>query len=107
MRPGDKAWLVLAGGILVWDMIAPPGELLSEAADRYLETHPILTRAVIAVVALHLANILPPRIDPVHQCFIAARLARDTIARRETSWRLPMSLPPRPKHLSMRAALHR
>lgn len=64
VRPGDAAWITLAAVVAVYEAIGP--ELLSEAVDRYIERHPILTRAVIAVTALHLANLLPPAIDPYH-----------------------------------------
>jgi hypothetical protein len=39
--------------------------MLSEACDRYLKSHPVLTTAVVAAVALHLVNALPPFVDPL------------------------------------------
>jgi len=75
LRPGDTAWLALAAGVVAWEIAG--AELLSEAVDRYLEAHPWLTRAVIAIVALHLANLLPERLDPLHQIAVAARRGVD------------------------------
>lgn len=65
LRPSDGAWLTLAGGVLVWDTCCPPGEMLSEGVDRYMVRHPWLTRAVVALVALHLCNHLPKSTDPI------------------------------------------
>lgn len=55
------------GAILAYEMVAPPGELLSEGADRSLSRYPILTRVAIGVTALHLANLLPEKYDPLHR----------------------------------------
>lgn len=63
MRPADRAWLALAGGVVAWDFFAPDEETLSEGVDRYLERHPWLTRAVIMTVARHLVNELG--LDPL------------------------------------------
>lgn len=62
-----RAWGALALGILVYELAAPRGELMSEGADKALESHPLLTYATIGTVACHLANILPEWIDPIHQ----------------------------------------
>lgn len=74
MRPADKAWLVLAAGIIAYDLFAPEGETLSEAADRYLLAKPWLTRLAIFTVAHHLANELNP--DPLHMAFVLVRRLR-------------------------------
>ena len=73
MKPADVAWLTLAAGIVVYEIAAPPGELLSEGVDRYLVRRPWLTRAVVAVVAAHLLNLIPDRLDPIHQAAVRAR----------------------------------
>ena len=65
-RPSLAMWAGVVGGILTYEVVAPENELLSEAADRAIEAHPILTRLAIFLVALHLANLLPTRIDPFH-----------------------------------------
>ena len=67
MRHGDSAWLCLAVGVAVYEAFCPPGELLSEAADRYRERHTILTDALIVYVAAHLLRRWPTRFDPLHQ----------------------------------------
>lgn len=59
-----RAWVVMGLGILAYEMAAPPGQLLSEGADRSLTKYPWLTRAAIGVTALHLANALPEQVDP-------------------------------------------
>lgn len=73
MRAADRAWLVLAAGVVVYEMAAEDGELLSEGADRYMQHHPWLTRTVVAALALHIANAVPCRIDPIHQLFAVKR----------------------------------
>jgi hypothetical protein len=64
LHTAEIAWLALGAAVLAWELSAPENHLLSEGADRALKRAPILTRAAIAITALHLANALPPRIDP-------------------------------------------
>lgn len=64
---GDRAWIGLLGSVAVYEACAPPKQLLSESMDRMIAKHPIATRAVIGYTALHLANLLPPKIDIFHQ----------------------------------------
>ena len=59
-----QAWGVLAAGVAAYEIACQEGELLSEGVDDWLAVRPILTRTVIAVVALHLGNAIPPRLDP-------------------------------------------
>jgi hypothetical protein len=40
-------------------------EMLSEACDRYLVRHPVLTHLAVGIVALHLLNRLPVWLDPL------------------------------------------
>lgn len=63
---GSQAWLVIAGFVFAHDLTCPKGQLLSEAVDRGLEKHPVLTTAAIAVTAAHLLNRLPIQLDPFH-----------------------------------------
>lgn len=70
---GRHAWTALAAAIAAYEILAQDGELLSEEVDRWIDAHPHLTRATIAIIALHLANLLPPAIDPIHQ---ATRIRR-------------------------------
>lgn len=69
MRAGDRAWLTLAAGIIVYELSAEDGELLSESADRAMLRHPWIVRAAALMLACHVANITPARVDPVHWLF--------------------------------------
>lgn len=72
MRPSDRAWLTLAAGVLAWDVLCPPDEMLSEASARYTAAHRILWPAVIVYTAGHLMHVWPARFDLFA---LAARLA--------------------------------
>lgn len=67
MRPSTEAWLAVGAGVLAYDLLCPSGETLSEACDRAIETHPVLTLGLIGATALHLANAIPQRFDPFAQ----------------------------------------
>lgn len=74
---GRAAWGVMAAGIVFYEVACNDDQLLSIIVDGWLVSHPILTRAVIASVSLHLANGLPAPIDPLHLTFLGGRkLAR-------------------------------
>jgi hypothetical protein len=60
-----QAWGVIAASVLAYELACNEGELLSEGVDDWVATKPILTRAVIAALALHLGNAVPTRFDPV------------------------------------------
>lgn len=69
MRPSEKAWLALGGAVLVYEVLAGEGELLSEAFDRFLDRHPVLVWVGTVITAAHLLNILDAhpalrRVDP-------------------------------------------
>lgn len=66
-NPSTVAWGVLLGGVACYDLLAPAGHTLSEACDRSLEKHPVMTLGAIAITAGHLANIIPERFDPIHR----------------------------------------
>ena len=74
MKHGDAAWAALGLAVLVYELSAPPGQLLSEAVDKYRDRHPILTNTVIVFLAGHLLRVWPRPIDPLHQ--IAIRKTR-------------------------------
>jgi hypothetical protein len=76
MRPSDKAWIALGIGVGVYEVAAGDGELLSEAADRYMLSHPWLTRAAVAAIALHLCNAFPEQFDIIHRLLKAKHLLR-------------------------------
>jgi len=68
-----QAWGVIAAGVLAYELACNEGELLSEGVDDWVATKPILTRAVIAALALHLGNAVPTRFDPVSMGFHGIR----------------------------------
>lgn len=66
-RLADRGWVVIAVYVAAHNIRAAGrgDEMLSEAVDRYLVRRPVLTYVVVAAVALHLLNKLPPFIDPL------------------------------------------
>jgi hypothetical protein len=68
-----QAWGVLAAGVLAYELVCKEGELLSEGVDDWVATKPILTRTVIAALALHLGNAVPSRFDPISLAFVGIR----------------------------------
>ena len=76
MRPGDYAWLALAAAVLGYEIAAATRrdwDLLSEAADRYLAGHPVITHLTVVYLAGHQTRRWPARVDPLHR--MARRLA--------------------------------
>lgn len=71
-----QAWALIAAGVLSYELYCQDGELLSECVDGWLRSRPILTRAVIAALALHLGNAVPVRYDIVSLGFVAMRKAK-------------------------------
>ena len=69
MRQGTKAWLAIGAGVLAYEAMCDDGEMLSEVVDDWLE-HPVgryVATAAIGATALHLVNMLPNNVDPIHQ----------------------------------------
>jgi hypothetical protein len=77
-----QAWALLATGVLSYELYCKDGELLSECVDDWLISRPVLTRAIIAALALHLGNLLPVRYDVVSLGFFVMRKAK-------RKWRRP------------------
>ena len=75
-RKADRGWVGLAAYVVGHNVRAAGrgDEMLSQAADRYLEHHPLLTHLVVGAVALHILNRLPGWADPLG-------VAMDTMAR--------------------------
>ena len=69
-------------GVVGYDIACPAGETLSEGADRFIGRHPCLARALVAIVALHVANTIPPSCDPIHRAFLLAERVITRTARR-------------------------
>lgn len=76
MRPSEKAWIMLAAGVITYEIIAEDGEMLSHAVDSWLAKHPVITYGAITLTALHLMNALPKPIDPWHLAFAWRKWAR-------------------------------
>lgn len=77
MTPSVRAWLVLAAGVIAYDLAAPKGHTLSEQVDRWLEKYPRTTWAVGGILFGHLLNITPGHLDVVHLTFTAGRRWKD------------------------------
>jgi len=56
---GEHAWAVLAAAVASYELACDNEELLSVAVDRWLISHPFITRTAIVAVSLHLLNLLP------------------------------------------------
>ena len=64
-----------------YELYCKDGQLLSECVDDWLVSRPVLTRTIIAALALHLGNALPVRYDVVSLGFFAMRKAKRYIRR--------------------------
>jgi hypothetical protein len=77
VRPAHRALAAVATAVIVYNVaIAPDGETISEGVDELLTTHPVLTRAAVALLAMHVANLIAQQADPVHWAFAVARRRR-------------------------------
>jgi hypothetical protein len=72
MRAGDKAWLAIGAWVIVWDVVAPPKQMLSERSMRYRETHPVMWCGLVVYVAGHLMHVWPHQADPLTRLAAAA-----------------------------------
>lgn len=63
-------------GIASYDFLAKDGETLTEAAARYRQRRPLLTRWAISTVARHLSGELAPWADPLAVAFVVVRRMR-------------------------------
>lgn len=68
-----RTWLAIGALVAIHEISCPPGELLSEGADRAIEKHPFLVPALGMVLAGHVLNAFPEKADPVHQGFLLLR----------------------------------
>ena len=77
MKPADWAWVGVGVTILAYEAVAAGRrdfELLSEAMDRYRQSHPIACDLTIFYLAGHLTRMIPKRLDPIY--LLTSRLAR-------------------------------
>ena len=82
-----QAWALIAAGVLGYEVVCKDGQLLSECEDEWLISKPILTRAAIAALALHLGNAVPQRYDVVS-------LGCQAVRRSSRYWQHARSAPP-------------
>jgi hypothetical protein len=75
------AWPALIGGVIVYNIAARDGEMLSEQADRAIRKHPVAVRAAAVLVAAHVANLLPQRVDAIHWFFETLKLPKYFVAK--------------------------
>ncbi len=68
-RPAVFAWAALVIGVVAYDAACPPGHTMSEEVDRWLDTSPVVVWVVLGLVAAHLLNLLPKKLDPLHILF--------------------------------------
>lgn len=74
MQPGDRAWVALGAGVLVYDVCCPKGEMLSEASARYSVTHRAAWYGTVIYIAGHLMHVWPEKADVLS--VVARRLGR-------------------------------
>lgn len=73
LQPSDRAWVTLGVCVLLYDVLAPEGQTLSEGADRYMAHHKWVTRGVGIALVAHVCNMIHPRYDGVHWLFVLSR----------------------------------
>jgi hypothetical protein len=72
----EHVWGGIAAVVVAHNLTARDEDTLSECVDRWLLRHPVLVRAGITLLAVHLANVVSPERDPIHWLFCAARHRR-------------------------------
>lgn len=73
MKAADRGWLTI-GAFVIFHNVLQAGRgkpMLSERADDWIAARPILTRTLIALVALHVANGIPRQLDVCGWLFMA------------------------------------
>lgn len=63
----ERGWLAVGAVVLGHELLCGHGETLSEGVDKALEKHPVAVTLAVGTVALHLLNVLPEKLDPLHQ----------------------------------------
>lgn len=86
-REAALGWAAVVSVIAAYELVAPEGQLLSEGIDRALIRWPIATRITVAVVALHLLNLIPARIDPLHRLVSLRGLPMQAAVKRRSALR--------------------
>lgn len=62
-----NGWWATGALIVFFELTCPPGQTLSEGADLWIEKHPYRTRLLVLLLAAHVSNLLPAKVDPIHQ----------------------------------------
>ena len=62
-----RGWMAVGAVVGLHELACGRGETLSEGVDKALEKYPVPVKLAIGVTALHLLNLLPESIDPIHQ----------------------------------------
>ncbi|WP_457149603.1 DUF7427 family protein [Mycobacteroides abscessus] len=63
LQVSDWACIGFGTAILVYEILCPRGQYISDAVARYRRAAPVVTYLTIATVAGHLAGITPRRFD--------------------------------------------
>ena len=69
-----NGWKAIVAGVLAYEALCVEEELLSRGMDRLLEKHPVWPRIAVLVVAFHLVNWIPERVDPFAMAVHKSRL---------------------------------
>lgn len=69
MLTAKRGWTLLVAGIVLYEALCIEDELLSRGFDRLLERHPVWPRLAVILIAAHLVNFIPERVDPVAKLF--------------------------------------
>jgi hypothetical protein len=75
-----QAWVKLTAGLLSYESACRDGQLPSETVGERLISQPVLTRAAITAMTLHLGNAIPKRYDVVSLGFQVLRQASRYLA---------------------------
>ena len=73
LQASDRAWIALGVGVLMYDVLADPGQTLSEGADRYMIHHKWITRSIGVSLVMHVCNMVDERYDWIHWVFVLSR----------------------------------
>jgi hypothetical protein len=71
-RRGPAGWVLLAAGVLAWDLAAADGQTLSESFRRGQDIPAARFAAAVAwlVLTAHLFGLIPQRADPLHAVYV-------------------------------------
>lgn len=62
----EVAWCALGATVAAYEWFAPPDQLLTHAAHRSMDKHPLITAGIVGAFALHLIRALPDQHDPIN-----------------------------------------